>query len=183
MTAWTKSWHSHPRPLPKREGSDYLSNEDSWHGIPVQSIIDARYRDKLPCAADSNRHNESLKLATDLLIMLDGDKQQVQRIVEAQPWVKEIIDERDENVGQTVASAAECVAQKEKKYGPDLKPSKAMQEAIEGRLSLLLRNDKALYEDLENVTCQIDKYYAAPDGSKVRFGGRMAKPKEFMPMK
>ena len=53
----------------------------------------------------------------------------------------------------------------------------------EGRLSLLLRNDKALYEDLENVTCQIDKYYAAPDGSKVRFGGRMAKPKELMPMK
>jgi hypothetical protein len=141
----TQSQQTQPRPLPEREGSDYSQGQELsapslqggqgeglllWHGIPVQSIIDARYRDKLPCAADSNRHNESLKLATDLLIMLDGDKQQVQRIVEAQPWVKEIIDERDENVGQTVASAAECVAQKEKKYGPDLKPSKAMQEAI-----------------------------------------------------
>ena len=102
----------------------------SWRGYDVQSIIDARYGEKLPCAADSNRHNESLKLATDLLLMLDGDKAAVQRIVESQPWVKEIIDERDENVGQTVSSAAECVAQKEKKYASSL-PSKAMQEAIQ----------------------------------------------------
>ena len=101
-----------------------------WRGYDVQSIIDARYADKLPCAADSNRHNESLKLATDLLLMLDGDKATVQRIVEAQTWVQEIIDERDENVGQTVASAADCVAQKEKKYASSL-PSKAMLEAIQ----------------------------------------------------
>ena len=101
-----------------------------WRGYDVQSIIDARYGEKLPCAADSNRHNESLKLATDLLLMLDGDKAAVQRIVESQSWVKEIIDERDENVGQTVSSAAECVAQKEKKYAGSL-PSKAMLTAIQ----------------------------------------------------
>ena len=101
-----------------------------WRGYDVQSIIDMRYGDKQPCAADSNRHNESLKLATDLLLMLDGDKQTVLRIVEAQPWVKEIIDERDEKVSQTVASAADCVAQKEKKYASSL-PSKAMLEAIQ----------------------------------------------------
>ena len=104
--------------------------EIKWRGYDVQSIIDARYRDKLPCAADSNRHTESLKLATDLLLMLDGDRQQVQRIVEAQSWVQEIIDERDENVAQTVSSAAECVAQKEKKYASSL-PSKAMLAAIQ----------------------------------------------------
>ena len=101
-----------------------------WRGYDVQSIIDARYADKLPCAADSNRHNESLKLATDLLLMLDGDKQRVLRIVEAQPWVQEIIDERDENVAQTVESAASCIAQKEKKYASSL-PSKAMLAAIQ----------------------------------------------------
>ena len=61
--------------------------------------------------------------------MLDGDQKQVQRIVESQSWVKEIIAERDENVAQTVASAAECVAQKEKKYASSL-PSKAMLEAV-----------------------------------------------------
>ena len=101
-----------------------------WRGYDIQGIIDQRFDTKLPCAADSNRHTESLKLATDLLLMLDGDKQTVQRIVEAQPWVQEIIEERNENVGQTVASAAECVAQKEKKYASSL-PSKAMLEAIQ----------------------------------------------------
>jgi hypothetical protein len=107
-----------------------LCSEITWRGYDIQSIIDARYADKLPCAADSNRHNESLKLATDLLIMLDGDKAQVLRIVEAQKWVREIIDERDENVAQTVESAASCIAQKEKKYTSSL-PSKAMLEAIQ----------------------------------------------------
>ena len=101
-----------------------------WRNYDIQRIIDARYGDKLPCAADSNRHNESLKLATDLLLMLDGDKPLVQRIVEAQPWVREIIDERDENVGQTVQSAADCVAQKERRYAAS-QPSKAMLEAIQ----------------------------------------------------
>jgi len=110
--------------------ADQVSDPLTWRGYDIQCIIDARYGDKLPCAADSNRHTESLKLATDLLLMLDGDKQQVQRIVEAQPWVKEIIDERDENVGQTVASAADCVAQKERKYASSM-PSKAMLAAIQ----------------------------------------------------
>ena len=73
-----------------------------WHGYDVQKIIDARYAAKLPCADDSNRHKESLKLATDLLLMLDGDKKAVQRIIEAQSWVQEIIAERDEDVAQTV---------------------------------------------------------------------------------
>ena len=101
----------------------------NWRGYDIQSIIDQRYATKRPCAEDSNRHTESLKLATDLLLMLDGDKQRVQRIVEAQPWVQEIIEERDENVTQTVESAAGCVAEKEKKYAGSM-PSKAMQEAI-----------------------------------------------------
>ena len=100
-----------------------------WRGYDLQSIIDQRYADRLPCAADSNRHNESLKLATDLMLMLDGDKALVQQVVEAQPWVQEIIEERGENVEQTVESAAGCIAEKEKKYASSL-PSKAMQEAV-----------------------------------------------------
>jgi len=101
-----------------------------WRGYEIQSIIDQRYAGKLPCQADSNRHNESLKLATDLLLMLDGDKKLVQQIVEGQSWVQEIIAERDENVEQTVESAAECVKQKEKKYASS-QPSKPMLEAIQ----------------------------------------------------
>ena len=101
----------------------------TWKGYDVQSIIDLRYGDKLPCAADSNRHNESLKLASDLLIMFDGDKQKTLAMLKAQKWVQEIIDERDENVEQTVASAAQRMAEREKKYLSQ-QPSKAMQDAI-----------------------------------------------------
>ena len=108
---------------------DDQSLDLNWRGYDVQRIIDARYGDKLPCKADSNRHTESLKLATDLLLMLDGDQTRVQQIVEAQPWVREIIEERDENVAQTVASAVSCVAEKERKYAGSL-PSKAMLEAV-----------------------------------------------------
>ena len=104
-------------------------SKTKWRGYDVQAIIDARYSAKLPCAADSNRHAESLKLATDLLIMLDGDKAQVQQIVESQSWVQEIIKERNENVEQTVESAAECVAKKETKYVNNM-PSATMQKAI-----------------------------------------------------
>ena len=102
----------------------------TWRGYDLQSIIDARYADKLPCKDDSNRHTESLKLATDLLLMLDGDRAAVQQAVEAQSWVQEIIAERNENVAQTVESAVACVAQKEKKYAGSL-PSKAMLEAVQ----------------------------------------------------
>ena len=105
------------------------NNDVKWRGYDIQSIIDQRYADKLPCEADSNRHAESLKLATDLMLMLDSDKQRVQRIVEAQPWVQEIIKSRNENVGQTVESAASCVARKEHEYA-SLLPSKSMLEAI-----------------------------------------------------
>ena len=61
--------------------------------------------------------------------MLDGDKQKVQRIVEAQGWVQEIIEERDEDVEQTIESAASCVKEKEKKYASSM-PSKAMLAAV-----------------------------------------------------
>ena len=124
------------------QGSGHVSQMDAtgmesvkWRGYDIQSIIDARYGDKLPCADDSNRHKESLKLATDLMLMLDGDKQKVLHILEAQPWVQEIIEERDENVEQTVESAAGCVAEKEKKYASSL-PSKAMQEAVKQAIGL-----------------------------------------------
>ena len=104
-------------------------SEIKWRGYDVQRIIDCRYADKLPCAADSNRHIESLKLASDLLIMFDGDKQKTLAMLKAQPWVQEIIDERDENVEQTVSSAAQRMAEREKKYLSQ-QPSKAMQDAI-----------------------------------------------------
>ena len=111
-------------------GAEQVQPPVMWRGYDIQRIIDARYAAKLPCEADSNRHNESLKLATDLMLMLENNKELVQRVVEAQSWVQEIIDERNENVAQTVESAASCIAEKEKKHESPL-PSKAMRMAIQ----------------------------------------------------
>ena len=101
-----------------------------WRGYDVQTLIDARFGDKKPCAADSNRHNESLKLASDLLVLFDGDKQTALQILKAQPWVQEIIEERNEDVEQTVNSAADNLAKREKACLNPY-PSKPMQAAIE----------------------------------------------------
>lgn len=102
----------------------------AWKGYPIQRLIDKLYEGQLPCKADSNRHNESLKLANDLLVMLDGDKEKVESILRQQPWVREIVEERNEDVRQTVESAADNVAAREKKT-LTLYPSKRMQAAIE----------------------------------------------------
>ena len=133
----------------------------TWRGYDLQGIIDQRYADKLPCKADSNRHAESLKLATDLMLMLDGDKAAVQRTVEAQPWVQEIINERDENVAQTVESAASCIKEKEKKYAGSL-PSKAMQDAVKNfcgkTYQEVLKGSGAAQGPLEVSESDIDRY-------------------------
>ncbi len=100
-----------------------------WRGYDVQCIVDKRYGDKLPCREDRNRHNESLKLASDLLTLLDGDKADVQRVLEAQPWVQELISE-GEKVESTISSAVEHKRDKEKKFLNQL-PSKPMLEAIQ----------------------------------------------------
>ena len=143
-----------------QEGSDTVGSVDDqslgdgvkWRGYDLQTIIDARFGDKLPCKEDSNRHNESLKLATDLMLMLDGDKKLVQTIVERQSWVQEIIEERDEDVAQTVESAAKQLAKKEETTSKPY-PSKAMQAAIE---SVTGKSYRELIADLE----------ASPDTSK-----------------
>jgi hypothetical protein len=143
-----------------------------WRGYDLQSIIDARYGEKLPCRDDSNRHTESLKLATDLLLMLDGDKERVQSIVERQTWVQEIIDERGEDVAQTVESAASCVAEKEKKYASSL-PSKSMLVAVKAATGRtyqeVLKGDKetgrqGVQDNTSDITQMLDIWGAEIEG-------------------
>ena len=101
-----------------------------WRGYNLQEIINQRFAKKLPCKEDSNRHKESLKLASDLLVMLDGDKAETLTVLKAQSWVQEIIHERNENVEATVNDAASNLSDREKKsLSPS--PSKEMQAAIE----------------------------------------------------
>ena len=149
-----------------QEGSGTVGSVDDqplgdgvkWRGYDLQTIIDARFGDKLPCKEDSNRHNESLKLATDLMLMLDGDKKLVQTIIERQSWVQEIIEERDEDVAQTVESAAKQLAKKEETTSKPY-PSKAMQAAIQAVTGLTYREliSESAAESSETARTSIEK--------------------------
>ena len=149
-----------------QEGSGTVGSVDDqslgdgvkWRGYDLQAIINQRYADKLPCKDDSNRHAESLKLATDLMLMLDGDKKLVQTIVERQSWVQEIIEERDEDVAQTVESAAKQLAKKEETTSKPY-PSKAMQAAILAVTGLTYREliSESAAEGSETARTSIEK--------------------------
>ena len=84
-----------------------------WLGHDVQEIIDRMFAKALPCKEKSNRHESSLKLASDLLVLLDGDKKTVEELLRRQSWVKEIIAERNEDVAGTVNSATQRKTKKE----------------------------------------------------------------------
>ena len=134
-----------------------------WCGYDVQKIIDVRYGgDRRPSAKSRSRHKESLILATDLLLMLDGDKALVQRIVERQPWVQEIIRERDENVAQTVESAAKQMARREESTAEPY-PSKAMQKAVE---EVTGRKYRDAIRSVECRTESVERATAAESTSK-----------------
>lgn len=76
-----------------------------WEGYDIQKIIDDRYRRGVPGAGNVSRHDQSLKLARDLLIMFDRDKNLVHRILLRQSWIKDIVKERNEPVDETIESA------------------------------------------------------------------------------
>ena len=78
-----------------------------------------------------SRHTESLKWATDLLVMTGRNKERTERLLRSIPWVDAIVKERGEPVDQTVKDADERVREREKKYGANIKPSKAMQTALD----------------------------------------------------
>ena len=92
------------------------------------------------------------------MLMLDGDKKLVQTIIERQSWVQEIIEERDEDVAQTVESAAKQLAKKEETTSKPY-PSKAMQAAIQAVTGLTYREliSESAAESSETARTSIEK--------------------------
>ena len=131
----------------KEEANDFLPT--LWLGKDVQLIIDQMFIKGLPCKAKSNRHESSLKLASDLLVLLDGDRKEVEKVLRQQSWVQEIIAERGEDVAQTITSALQ---RKTKKEGESLWQgvSRKMNVALKklyGKTYYEIKNEE--YEDDE----------------------------------
>ena len=75
----------------------------SYHGIPYSRIVDAWLEGKK--VKEGDRHRTSLYLADHLRYITDNDPVLIEQILRQTPFVQEIVQERGENVAQTVKSA------------------------------------------------------------------------------
>ena len=74
-----------------------------YHGVPYQKIVEAWIGDKK--IEQGDRHRTSLVLADQLRYITDDDPKLIERILRETPFVKEIVEERGEDVSTTVKSA------------------------------------------------------------------------------
>ena len=74
-----------------------------YHGVPYQKIIEAWLGTKK--IEQGDRHRTSLVLADHLRYITDNDPKLIEAILRETPFVKEIVEERNEDVTQTVKSA------------------------------------------------------------------------------
>ena len=84
---------------PSREGAGV----GFYHGVPYSRIVDAWLGGKKVEAGD--RHRTSLYLADHLRYITENDAVLIEQILRQTPFVQEIVNERNEDVAQTVRSA------------------------------------------------------------------------------
>ena len=78
-------------------------SEKMYHGVPYSKIVAAWLGDKK--VEQGDRHRTSLVLADHLRYITDNDPKLIEQILRETPFVKEIIEERNEDVATTVKSA------------------------------------------------------------------------------
>lgn len=117
---------------PKAEATKAIcqnANMPELFGHPVTDYINVL----LPNGAPVNsRHKEALKLADDLVILLDTDREAAHRVLISLPWVQDVIRERGADEIKRIMDAAEKHYKKREEdnlYSP--MPSKRMRKAIE----------------------------------------------------
>lgn len=114
-------------------------------GHPVVDYINTIYPSGAP---EGSRHKSALRLASDLMIMLDGNEQLVHTALEQLPWVKAVIAERGQKeVDDIIDSARRLLKKRESENLYELQPSKEMRAAVKtvtGRdYKVLLREERA----------------------------------------
>lgn len=96
---------------------------------PVVDFINAMLPEGVP---EGSRHKQALKLASDLMILLDGNESLVKKMLLKLTWVQEIICERGEKeIDDVIDSAKKRLKKRESENFYELRPSHEMQKAIE----------------------------------------------------
>lgn len=112
------------------------------------SVIDI-VNEMLPKGApQGSRHKFALKVASDSIILFDGDMDRVRHLLLSISWVKDIVAERGmEEIDRIIASAKKRMEKRESENLYDPKPSKEMRQAIKAvtkrEYSVLVREERA----------------------------------------
>ena len=97
-------------------------------GYSVVDFINTIYPDGAP---EGSRHKSALRLASDLMILLDGNEQVVRMVLLKLTWVQAVIAERGEKeIDDIIDSARKQLKKRESECFGDLRPSHEMQQAI-----------------------------------------------------
>ena len=135
-TAPTNTLHSfdeakavEPLPSTKQETTMQTTKMPEFFGHPVTDYIDVLLPDGAPV---NSRHKEALKLADDLVILLDSNREAAHQVLLSLSWVQDIVNERGAAEITRIMDTAEKHYKKreeENMYAP--LPSKRMRKAIE----------------------------------------------------
>ena len=98
-------------------------------GHHISDFINTLYPNGAPV---NTRHRSALKLASDLMILLDGDEALVAATLKNISWVQDVIKERGEKeIDDIIDSAKKQLKKRESENLYELRPSRDMQRAIE----------------------------------------------------
>ena len=120
-------------------------DDDKVFGYSVRDFVNTMLPDGAP---EGSRHNFALKVATDAILLFDGDMERVRRLLLSFQWVQEIIQERGmAEIDRIIAAAKKRMEKREAENLYDPQPSKEMRRAIKavtGRdYSALVREQRA----------------------------------------
>ncbi|MCR4920423.1 MAG: hypothetical protein K5945_01765 [Bacteroidaceae bacterium] len=114
---------------PKEPTDEELEALLTAFGHPIQDFINAMYPNGAPV---NTRHKSALKLASDLMILFDGNERLVKLVLLKQSWVQDVVTERGEKeIDDIIDSARKLLKKRECESFCELRPSREMQKAIE----------------------------------------------------
>ena len=95
---------------------------------PVVDYVNTQLPEGAP---EGSRHKAALKVASDAIILLDGDLDRVRRVLLSLPWVQDVVKERGQDEIERILQTAQkrMLKREAENYG-DPQPSKEMRDAI-----------------------------------------------------
>lgn len=127
-------------------------------GHPVADYINAMLPNGAP---EGSRHKFALKVASDVILLCDGNLDQVRRVLLSLPWIQDIVKERGmEEIERILQTAQKRMLKREAENYNEPQPSKEMRQAIKavtGRnYSQLIREARLTAEGRELAAAEDD---------------------------